>query len=152
MLAGGTAAIADDQISRLLDKGAEAHDAVAGLQIEVDAGMQTSLAEVAVECAGVVVAVDERAQVAQIVRELLRWRGGIFPARPCLRRARDACGGAKARFAHLPDQRRLARVFNQTHCGWMLTALEGIHRAARHAPRLILRIRAKLDEQPATAR
>src|SRR5690242_10590420 len=136
MLARGAAAIADDQVCRLLDEGAEACDALAGLQIEVDARMQTSLAEVAVECAGVVVAVDESAQIAQIARELLRWRGGVLPAGPCLRRAGDACGSAKARFAHLPDHRHLARVFDQMHCGRMLSALKAIHGDARHAPRL----------------
>ena len=82
VLAGNGAAVADHEIGRFLHKLAELGDAIFRLQIEIDAGMDTAVAEVAVERALVAVGGEHLAQIAKIAAEFFGRDGGVFPAFP----------------------------------------------------------------------
>ena len=66
VLAGDRPAVADDQVARLVQELAEVLDALVGLQLEVDPGVDAALAEVAVERAVVAELLEQLAEVAEV--------------------------------------------------------------------------------------
>ena len=102
MFAGERAAIADDEIGGLFDEVAELRDAFFRLQIEVEAGVNAGVAEVAVERAFVVEGGHHFAEVAEIGAEFFGSDGGVFPAFPVQRLAGDVRGDAEAGLRGFP--------------------------------------------------
>src|SRR4029079_676529 len=84
-------------------------------EIEVDASMDAALAEVAIELAAVVVAVEEGAQVAKVGSHFFGRHRGILPALPRQRLVRWMRGGPETRLADFPDHRLFARVVEELH-------------------------------------
>ena len=82
VFAGDGAAIADDEVGGCFHELTEFCDTIFRLQVEVDAGVNAAVAEVAVERAGVTIAGHQLAQVAKIGPEFFRGDGGVFPAFP----------------------------------------------------------------------
>ena len=74
------AAVARDHRRRLDHEPFELGDAVGRRQLEVDPAVDAALTEVSVQRRIVSVSVVERAQIAQIRADLVRWNGRIFPA------------------------------------------------------------------------
>ena len=75
----------------------------ADLEIEIVARVDAGLAEVAVEIAAVAVLVEQRAQLAKVLAEVLRIDGGILPTFPRVALAGNERGRAEARLADGPD-------------------------------------------------
>ena len=115
VLARDRTAIRDDQVSSLVQELAEVLDPFDRLQIEVDPGVDATLAEVAVKRAAVVVLREQLAQVAQVVPHPIGWDGRIFPALPRIFFAGNARRGTQAGFADFPEVFFLGLVVEQLH-------------------------------------
>ncbi len=82
VLAGERPAVADDEIGSVAQEPVEFRDAVVRLEIEVDPRMHAALPEMAVEVARIVVPVEERAEIAQVVAEPRRAARPRLPSPP----------------------------------------------------------------------
>src|SRR5690348_17281380 len=87
MLTGQRSAIANDEIGRSMDKGPIFFDTCFGHEVEIDACVDTPLAEVAVERAGIPELREKLSEIAQITPQFFGRHGGIFPAFPSILRA-----------------------------------------------------------------
>ncbi len=74
-----------------------------GAEVEVDARVHASLPVVSVERAAIAVLGHQRGNRAQIVAQLRRRNGGVFPALLAVRFAGDKNHRAQRRVAHLPN-------------------------------------------------
>ena len=115
VLARKRPAVADHKIGGFFQKCAPLLNAVGGLQIERQPGVQTAVAEMAVERADIIVFVHQLFELAQISAELIGRHGRIFPAFVVVRFARDARGRAQPLFAKMPDDSLLLRVVEEPH-------------------------------------
>src|SRR5207247_11242136 len=91
------------EVRGLVDVGAELGDAGRRLEVEVVARVYAGLAEVAVEIAGVAELLHQRAQLAQVLAEVLRIDRGVLPPFPRHRLSRHERGRPEAGLADLPD-------------------------------------------------
>jgi hypothetical protein len=148
VLAGKRAAEADHHIGRLLDKRPVIADAGGGLQIEVDARMHAALTEVAVQVTLQLMRVEEPAEFAQILPQLLGRDRRVFPPFPRRPRLVDVRGCAEAGLAHLPHLLFLAIVVKELHRRWLRQPLEVGHQFARARVALGFGVAAELDDQP----
>ena len=104
VLAGQRAAVGDHQVGRVLHERAVGGDALRGAQLERDPGVHAALPEVPVQRrALVVVALQQLAEVPQVVAEPLGRDRGVLPAFVRLVLARRVGGRAQARLAHVPQ-------------------------------------------------
>src|SRR5712692_10318709 len=103
MLSGERTTVTDNQVCGLFHKLAVVGDAFSGLQIEVDAHVHACMAEVAVESTAITVPAHQLTQVAQVVPQLVRGDGSVFPTLPAKRLARDVRSGAQSRLADFPN-------------------------------------------------
>ena len=134
-------------------KRAELLDALGGVQVEADAAVDAALAEVAVERRVVAVLVEQLAQVAQVVADLVRRHGRVLPARPGVGLAGHPGGRAQAALAHLPDHLLLAagrRTASSTAGSPASSSI--VHAAAGLGVGVLLAVAAELDQQAALAR
>jgi hypothetical protein len=82
----------DDQVGGLLQEGAPPPQPAHAERIEVDPAVDAAVAEVTVERGPVVVAVQQRVEVAQVLAEALRWHGGVLPSLPVVALAEPVRG------------------------------------------------------------
>ena len=73
------------------------------LQTEINAGMDETLPEMAVERAEISELVEQRPKIAQIFSDVVRRNGGIFPAFPGVRLVWNARARAQAGIANFPN-------------------------------------------------
>ncbi len=96
VFAGEGATVADHEIGSLFHKLAELGDALFRLQVEIDAVVDATVAEVAVERAFVGESRHHLAQIAEVAAEFFGRNGGVFPAFPIGRFAGHMGGDAEA--------------------------------------------------------
>jgi uncharacterized membrane protein len=96
-----------DQLSRILYKFPVVGDARPGLQIKVDTHVYTAMSKVPVKSAAIAVCVHLPLQIAEVIAELLRSNGGVFPAFPSKRLTGNVGGRSQRGFAHIPHFSRL---------------------------------------------
>ena len=151
MLAGERAAEAHDEVRRLVEERAEALDALARFEVEVDPRVHAAVAEMAVQVAGVAVSVEQLAKLAQVRAELVGRDGRVLPAFPRDRLVRYVRGRAEARLAHRPQHLLLARIVEQLHRRRIRGFRKRRHARARVCVRFVAVRAAELDHQPAVA-
>ena len=115
VLAGDRAAVSEDQVRGLVQKGAEGLDPGVAHQVEVPARVHAAVAVVAVERALVAVLAGQLAELPQVAAELLGRHCRVFPALVGVRLAGDEGGRAEACLADLPDVRGLLLVVVELH-------------------------------------
>ena len=120
------------------------------MEVEVDAHVDAAVAEMSVEGAGVVVLVEERANVAQIAAEFFGSDSGVVPALPLGWCAGSEGSGAGTALAQIPDDGGLlGRV--ETHGGRVGHLLEAGHEVLSEVLRMLAVVGAEFDEQDAPA-
>src|SRR5215203_770987 len=112
MLAGERAAVSGHEVRRLLEERAVPADSLRAGQVEVDAGVEAALSEVAVEGGAIAVAAQEGLQVSQVGSEPVRGHGRVLPAGPGIAEAGIAGGRPHGGLAHLPDLRLLFGILD----------------------------------------
>ena len=126
-------------------------DALVGLQLEVDPGVDAALAEVAVKRAVVAELLEQLAEVAEVGADAVGGDGGVLPALPGVLLARDAGGGPQARLADLPQVLLLGLVVEELHRRRVAHLLQVVHQLVRLVVGFLLGLAAELDQQPAAA-
>src|SRR5581483_2547497 len=152
VLAGERAAVANDEIDRLVHERAPLRDARSRHHVEVDATVDASHPEVAVECRVVAVLREERAEVAEIPADPVDGDGGVLPSGPGRGLAGDERRRAETRFADVPDALLLLAIDEEPHAGCGASAGEVVHHATGPRLGLVARVRAELHHEPAVAR
>ena len=145
VLARDRPAVRHHQVDRLGYKAPNFRDALGRAQVEVDARVHASLAEVTVERALVSIPIQQLLQLAQVAAQPRGRHCRVFPALPVLGAVALARRRAETRLADLPQLARL-RVFDQLHRG---TALEARHQRPRFRVRLRFGLATELDQEPA---
>ena len=125
VLARERSAVFDDQRGRVVHERAIVRDTFGGQQIERDPGMNTALAEMAVEGAFIAMLVVKLAQFAQVRADLIGRNRGILPALPGHMLARNPGGRAQAGLADFPDEMLFVRVVVELHRGSVGVFLQG---------------------------
>src|SRR4029077_10223048 len=147
MLARQGAAVTDDQISGLVHELAEVRDAFFALVVEVETSVHTRVAKVAVKRSVISEVTHQPLEVAEILPQLLRCDGGVFPAFPTQRFARNVRDHPEARFADSPNMLGLGLVA-QTHVWNRPGAPQVSHQAEGLGFSLLRGLPAELSEQP----
>src|SRR5262249_47418727 len=112
--------------------------------------VHAALAVMAVERAPVAVLLRELRQAAEVLADPFGRNGRVLPALVRVRPAGDEGGCAEPRLAHLPDVLLAFRVVVELDPGRRpAVPLEVAHQRARFLVRLLLRLAAELDQQPA---
>ena len=124
-------------------------DALVGLQIEVDPGVDAALAEVAVERAVVAEFLEQLAEVAEVGADAIGRDGRVLPALPGVLLAGDAGGRPEARLADLPQVLFLGLVVEELHRRRVGHRLQAVHQLAGLVVGLFLGLAAELDQEPA---
>src|SRR5437762_6035511 len=114
MFSGERSAVRNDQVGCFLHEAAKFLNAVGGFEIESDARVQTTVAEVAVLRATILVSISEFAKLAHVSTEFVRRDGGILPAFPCQWLPGYARNRAQRRLTDLPNFSCLQLVCKQT--------------------------------------
>ena len=153
VLAGDRAAVADDQVARLVEELAEVLDALDGLQVEVDPGVDAALAEVAVERAVVAVLLEQLAEVAEVGADADRG-GRRNPPSPPRRPSRRGCGRSRPGPTRGPSTGALPRPRRRTASSTaaLCIAFSRSISSLGLVVGLVLALAAELDQQPAAAR
>src|SRR5574337_1484743 len=144
MFAGEGAAVAYHQIRRVVHEGAEFLDPIASEQVEVDAGVDAALAEVAVEGGEIAVFIEQLVEVAQVAAELFWGHAGILPALPGVWLAGDEDGGTQCGFADGPELARFPWIIAELHGDVVSGLLEIHHQGAGAVVGLALAFAAEL--------
>ena len=115
VLARDRAAVLHHQRSRLAQELAPVRDAARRAQIEVDARVDATVAEVAVDRRAVAEALDQREELAQIIAEAHRIDRGVFPADDRIGplAAEVERGGGCAGLANRPQAPHQRRIVDQ---------------------------------------
>ena len=121
------------------------------LQTEVDACVHQTLAEMTVKGAEIAVLLEQRAEIAEIISNIVRRDGRIFPTLPGVGFVRHTRTCAQTRIANFPDDRFVGGIVDQFHFGRVRLRLKFGHQFSGRRVRFFLRLSAKLDQQPAFA-
>src|SRR4051812_1795221 len=113
--------------------------------------MEAALAEVAVEVADVVIAIEQAAKAAQVLAEPRRRDRRILPAFPCRMVRGHVRGRAETGFPRAPDLLRVAEIVEDSPRRTPWDRRGGVGQARGVAERFLLSFSAELDEQPAGA-
>ena len=150
MFAGEGSAVADDQVGGFFYEFAEFGDAGFRLKIEVEAGVDAGVAEVAVERAFVVEGVHHFAEVAEITPKFFGGDGGVFPAFPVQGLAGDVRGYAETGFANFPDAFGLL-AGEQLHVRRIRAVVQNFDERVGLRLGFLNGLAAELDHEPASA-
>ena len=117
--------------------------------VPVDPRVHASLSEVPIEGAGVAVLIEQRAEVSEIVGEILGRNSRVLPAFIGVRLARDVSRRPQSRLPDLPDLLLRLGVVVQL----LVDEAWGhrLHEARRHRIGLLLRLGGKLGQHPPLA-
>src|SRR5215204_991299 len=149
VLASYRAAVADHQLRRLIQKRAELLEALSGFQVEGDAGVDATLAEVPVIDAVVAVLVQQLLEVPQVVPEYLRRNCRVLPGSFGLHRAGHVAVVHPGR-ADSP-YRLLVLGITELKAHGLPVRLKRLLRGAGVIQGLLFGIAAELDEEPGVA-
>ena len=148
VLAGERTAQIRDETTELDHRRTERRDAGCAGQVEIDARVNASFAEMSVVGRHFkAVAGEDAIEAAQKRAEPGRRNGGVFGARPTARAARDERARAEPRLANLPDRGLLPRVGKVSGAGAFAQRARLRDHAFRAPARFVLRFAAQLDEQ-----
>src|SRR5690242_4391477 len=117
MFTGKRSAETNDEICRFLNKAPVLVNALSGLQIEIDSRMKTALTEMSVQRTMIVVTIEQRPELTQIVADLILRHSGVFPSFPGVGLAGNSGSRAKPQFTHPPNEMFLLRIIKEFHRG-----------------------------------
>ena len=121
------------------------------LQTEINAGMDETLPEMAVERAEIIVLIEKRAEIAQVFSDVVRRNRRIFPSFPGIGLVRHARARPQSSIANFPDHRFVHRIVDQFHFRCVHLRLERGHQFFGGRVRLFSGLPAELHQEPAVA-
>ena len=140
-----------DQLGGLVHKRLELFDPLRSVQVEADPAVDAALAEMPVERGLIAIFVEQLTQLGQVGADLVGRHGGVFPARPTCRAARNPGGGTQSALAHFPDHLFLRGSSISFMFGTLPCFFSASMQSLRLTVGILFAVAAELDHEEASA-